>query len=101
MYLLNNVPILLYPSSSNIILTSYVAPLDFSPSVGGWGNIKMIFSLFADPRAPCDDVNNDILLDGDDNEGMEILRPVIMLKNMQMRIKRKAYLDQNICFLFL
>ena len=61
----------------------------------------MIFSLFADPRAPCDDVNNDILLDGDDNEGMEILRPVIMLKNMQMRIKRKAYLDQNICFLFL
>ena len=82
-------------------MTSYVAPLDFSPRWVVGGNIKMIFSLFADPRAPCDDVNNDILLDGDDNDGLEILRPVIMLKNMQMRIKRKAYLDQNICFLFL
>ena len=32
------------------------------------GNIKMIFSLFADPRAPCDDANNDILLDDDDDD---------------------------------
>ena len=58
----------------------------------------MIFSLFADPRAPCDDVNNDILLDGNDNEGMEILKSVIMLKNLQLRIIGKAYPDQNICF---
>ena len=43
-------------SCSNIILTSYVAPLDFSPSVGEWGiffwNIKIIFSLFA-AHVPC------------------------------------------------
>ena len=50
---MNTVPFILFDlsSCSNIILTSYVAPLDFSPSVARWGiffwNIKIIFSLFA------------------------------------------------------